>query len=90
MAYTNARAALTYAVSRQMVGIYIVVLAGILLQIIGARLFVSVIPYQAWEWLRLVFTTVGFVITFIGTVALLFKLIADGTSHDPASGGRLP
>ena len=90
MTYTNARAALTYAVSRQMVGIYIVVLAGILLQIIGARLYVRVIPYEAWEWLRLVFTTVGFVVTFIGTVALFFKLIADGTSHDPASGGRPP
>ena len=90
MAYTNARAALTYAVSRQMVGIYIVVLAGILLQVIGTRLFVRPIPYRAWEPLSFAFTTVGFVVTFIGTVALLFKLIADGTSHDPASGGRPP
>ena len=90
MAYTNARAALTYAVSRQMVGIYIVVLAGILLQVIGTRLFVSAIPYRVWEPLSFAFTTVGFVVTFIGTVALLFKLIADGTSNDPASGARPP
>ncbi|PSP67037.1 hypothetical protein BRC85_08125 [Halobacteriales archaeon QS_1_69_70] len=90
MAYTNARAALTYAVSREMVGIYIVVLVGILLQVIGTRLFVSVLPYRAWESVRFVFTTIGFVATFIGTVALLYKLIADGTSHDPATGGRPP
>ena len=90
MAYTNARAALTYAVSRQMVGIYIVVLAGILLQVIGARLLVRWIFHPAGEPLSFAFTTVGFVATFIGTVALFFKLIADGTSHDPASGGRPP
>jgi len=88
MAYTNARAALTYAVSRQMVGIYIVVLAGILLQVIGTRLLEPLITRP--EAIRFILTTVGFVATFIGTVALFFKLIADGTSHEPASGGRPP
>ena len=86
MAYTNARAALTYAVSRQMVGIYIVVLAGILLQVIGTTLFERQLPAA----LELAFTTVGFVATFVGTVALLFKMIADGTSHNPASADRPP
>jgi hypothetical protein len=66
-----------------MVGIYIVVLAGILLQVIGT-LFVDRMSYPAVEPFRFVFTTVGFVATFVGIVALLFKLIADGTSHEPA------
>ena len=78
MAYTNARAALTYAISREMVGIYIVILAGILLRVIGTTL----LERQFHAALELAFTTVGFVATFIGTVALLFKLIADGTSCD--------
>jgi uncharacterized membrane protein len=86
MTYTNARAALTYAVSREMVGIYIVVLAGILLQVIGTTLLERQLPAA----LELAFTTVGFVATFIGTVALLFKLIADATSHNPAAAGRPP
>ena len=90
MAYTNARAALTYAVSREMVGIYIVVLAGILLQVIGTWLLERLLFHPAGEALSFAFTTIGFVVTFIGTVALLFKLIADGTSHDPAAGGRPP
>ena len=83
MRYMNARAALTYAVSREMVGIYIVVLAGVLLQVIGTTLFVGEISRPVGNLLRFVFTIVGFVATFVGTVALLFKLIADGTSRDP-------
>jgi uncharacterized Tic20 family protein len=83
MTYLNAREALTYAVSRGMVLIYIVVLTGILLQLIGTTLFFDrMLGHSVENLLRFVFTTVGFVVTFVGSVALLFKLIADGTSHE--------
>jgi uncharacterized Tic20 family protein len=83
MSFLNAREALTYAVSREMVQIYIVVLVGILLQVIGTTLFVGRMHPAVGDLLRFLFTIVGFVATFVGTVALLFKLISDGTSHDP-------
>lgn len=80
MSYLTAREALTYAVSREMVQIYVVVLAGLLLQLIGASLFLEPLPYLISDLLRRIFTIVGFVATFVGSVAILFKLIADGTS----------
>ena len=84
MSFLSAREALTYAVSREMVQIYMVVLVGIILQLIGARLYMRLWPHELGELLQFVFTIVGFVATFVGTVALLFKLISDGTSHEPA------
>lgn len=83
MSFLTAREALTYAVSREMVVIYVVVLAGLLLQVFGTTLFLGgPFPSTLTRLLRFVLTTVGFVVTFVGTVALLFKLISDAASAE--------
>ena len=78
----DAEEALTYAVSREMVAIYLVVLVGILLQLVGPAFFLPLrrIPVVG-ELLGLVFTVVGFVATFVGSVALLYKLVADAVER---------
>ncbi len=81
MSFLTSREALTYAVSRELVEIYVVVLVGLLLQIVGTDVYTLGFPYVVSNLLRFVFTIVGFVVTFVGTVALLFKLIADGTAR---------
>ena len=75
----DAEEALTYAVSREMVPIYLVILAGGLLRLFGSRLFLPrPLPFQVQRLLAFVFTVVGFVAAFVGSVALLYKLVADG------------
>lgn len=83
MSFLTAREALTYAVSREMVQIYIIIGVGILLQgFAGTLFFPPPFPNLVNDLVRLVFSVIGFIATFIGSVALLFKLIADGTSQD--------
>ena len=78
----DAEEALTYAVSREMVLIYLVILVGGLLQLFGSRLFLpGLLPFQVRRLLAFVFTVVGFVAAFVGSVALLYKLIADGIAR---------
>ncbi|WP_254840453.1 hypothetical protein [Natronomonas marina] len=81
MSPLTAKEALTYAVSREMVRIYVVVLVGLLLQLVGTTLLVAGLPHPLGDLLHLVFTVVGFVATFVGSVALLYKLVADGTAR---------
>ena len=74
----DAEEALMYAVSREMVLIYLVILVGGLLQLFGSRLFLpGLLPFQVRRLLAFVFTVVGFVAAFVGSVALLYKLVAD-------------
>jgi len=75
----TAKEALTYAVSREMVLVYLVILTGVLLQLVGTRFFAPV-PYRVNALIGSVFGIVGFVATFVGSVALLYKLIVDGTA----------
>ena len=78
----DAEEALTYAVSREMVAIYLVVLVGILLQLVGPRLFFPISRFlRVGRLLGTVFTVVGFVATFVGSVALLYKLVADAVAR---------
>ena len=71
-----------YAVSREMVLIYLVILVGGLLQLFGSRLFLpGLLPFQVRQLLAFVFTVVGFVAAFVGSVALLYKLVADGVAR---------
>ena len=71
----DAEEALTYAVSREMVLIYLVVLVGGLLQGSGSGLFLPrPLPFQVQRLLAFVFTVVG-------SVALLYKLVADGVAR---------
>ena len=78
----DAEEALTYAVSREMVAIYLVVLTGILLQLVGPRFFLRISRFSTvGRLLGTVFTVVGFVATFVGSVALLYKLVADAVAR---------
>ena len=78
----DAEEALTYAVSREMVAIYLIVLIGILLQLVGPRLLLPISRFSnVGRLLGIVFTVVGFVATFVGSVALLYKLVADAVAR---------
>ena len=78
----DAEEALTYAVSREMVAIYLVVLVGILLQLVGPQFFLPISRFSTVGRLfGAVFTVVGFVATFVGSVALLYKLVADAVAR---------
>ena len=77
----DAEEALTYAVSREMVAIYLIVLIGILLQLVGPR-FIPVSRFsRIGRLFGTVFTVAGFVTTFVGSVALLYKLVADAVAR---------
>lgn len=83
MSFLTAREALTYAVSREQVQIYIIIGVGILLQgLAGGLFFPPPFPHVVTDVLALVLSVLGFIAAFIGSVALLFKLIADGTARD--------
>ena len=77
----DAEEALTYAVSREMVAIYLIVLIGILLQLVGPRLLPVSRFSTVGQLFGTVFTVVGFVATFVGSVALLYKLVADAVAR---------
>jgi heme/copper-type cytochrome/quinol oxidase subunit 4 len=78
----DAEEALTYAVSREMVLIYIVILAGAVLQLVGTGFFLPIPDISpVWRLLDFVFTVAGFVAAFVGFIALLYKLIADGAAR---------
>ena len=78
----DAEEALTYAVSREMVAIYLVVLVGLVLQLVGPGVFPPISRfYRVGRLLDLVFTVVGFVTSFVGSVALLYKLVADAVAR---------
>ena len=65
-----------------MVLIYLVILVGGLLQLFGSGLFLPhLLPFQVRRLLAFVFTVVGFVATFVGSVALLYKLVADSIAR---------
>ena len=83
----DAEEALTYAVSREMGRIYLVILAGVLLQSLGTGLFLPTpLPYSLGDLLRSLFGIVGFVASFVGSVALLYKLVVDGPDPGPGRG----
>ncbi len=78
----DAEEALTYAVSREMVAIYLVVLVGVLLQLVGPGFLLPISEFSTvGRLLGLVFSVVGFVATFVGSVALLYKLVADAVAR---------
>ena len=65
-----------------MVLIYLVILVGGLLQLFGSRLSLPrPLPFQVQRLLAFVFTVIGFVAAFVGSVALLYKLVADGVAR---------
>ena len=65
-----------------MVLIYLVILVGGLLQLFGSGLFLPrLLPFQVQRLLALVLSVVGFVAAFVGSVALLYKLVADGVAR---------
>lgn len=82
MAPVPAHRALGYALSREMIGVYLVVLAG--LALLAVAEFLSghhvVIARLASPLLRIL----GFVTANIGLVALLYKVVADATTDATA------
>lgn len=73
-----AHRALGYALSRDVVGIYLVVLAGLALLVAVPELLLGLrLPFG--HVLRDFSRLVGFVLLYVGLVALLFKVIADAS-----------
>lgn len=71
--------ALGYALSRDVLGVYLVVLTGLALLVVVPDLLPAgnVIVLLLRDVLRLV----GFVLFYVGLVALLFKIVADATGE---------
>lgn len=71
--------ALGYALSRDVLGVYLVVLTGLALLVVTPELLR---PRNVFALLlRDVLRLVGFVLFYVGLVALLFKIVADATAE---------
>lgn len=75
-----AHRALGYALSRDVVGIYLVVLAGLVL-LVAIPEFLEQFRFEAAWVLRDLSRLVGFVLVHVGLVALLYKVIADAVAE---------
>ena len=80
-----AHRALGYALSRDVVGIYLVVLTGLVL-FVAVPGFLTNFRFALVGAVQDLFRLVGFVLVHVGLVALLFKVIADAVSESGDAG----
>lgn len=80
MAPVPAHRALGYALSREIIGVYLVLLTGLLL-FLAVPEFLYGAPHLLRRLLVVLVRVVGFALFYVGLIALLYKVIADATAE---------